>query len=275
MYHNGYAMSNTSTPPTSRGSIPPVTMAKAFHPIEKMLPVSPRAQSTQVLHTQALNLLQDSQVAEESTVRKPMLVKLVEQPMDQSDSSTAQTQRQPVTLVSFASTTQVRMDTVVPPTVSQVIPQVLPVWVPLSQITSVASMANVAVSLTSQQSWTSAGTQPQQETNVQHKKYGKKNHSIMHCCKRVTCKQCKGKDHSSNFCTVPSQQELKYTFCRKSKHSTENCKAMKKAEKKLKKELRAKKTPTVTSTATSISSVDCVRIATPFSSTPCTYISTK
>ena len=74
-----------------------MTMAKAFHPIEKMLPVSPRAQLTQVLHTQALNLLQDSQVAEESTVRKPMPVNIVEQPMDQSDSSTAQTQRQPVT----------------------------------------------------------------------------------------------------------------------------------------------------------------------------------
>ena len=58
-----------STPPTPRGSITPVTMAKAFCPIEKMLSVSPVAQSTQVLHTQALNLLQDSQVAEESTVR--------------------------------------------------------------------------------------------------------------------------------------------------------------------------------------------------------------
>ena len=92
MYRNGNATSNTLIPPTPRGSITPVTMAKAFHPIEKMLPVSPGAQSTQVLHTQALNLLQDSQVAEESTVRKPMLVKMVEQPMDQSDSSTAQTQ---------------------------------------------------------------------------------------------------------------------------------------------------------------------------------------
>ena len=53
MYHNGNAMSNTSTPPTPRGSITPVTTAKAFHPIEKTPPVSPQAQSTQVLHTQA------------------------------------------------------------------------------------------------------------------------------------------------------------------------------------------------------------------------------
>ena len=257
MYHDGNATSNMLTPPTPRGSITPVTTAKAFHPIEKMLPVSPGAQSTQVSHTQALNhlmLLQDSQVTEESTVRKPTPVKIVEQPMYQSDSSTAETQRQPVTPVSFASTIQVRMDTVVPPTVSQVIPQVPPVQVPLLQITSVASMANIAVSLTSQQSGTSATTQPQQQTNVQCKKCGKKNHSTVCCHKKVTCKQCKGKDHSCKFCTMPSQQELKCTFCGKSKHSTENCKARKKAEKKLKKELRAKKTPMVTSTTTSITS---------------------
>ena len=37
-------------------------MAKAFCPIEKTLPVSAGAQSTQVSHMQALNLLQESQV---------------------------------------------------------------------------------------------------------------------------------------------------------------------------------------------------------------------
>ena len=215
MYHDGNTTSNTLTLPTPRVSITPVTMAKAFHPIDKMLPTSPGAQSTQVSHTQALNLLQDSQIAEESTVKRPMLVKIVEQPMDQSDSSTTQTQRQPVTPVSFASTTQVRMDTVVPPTVSQVIPQVSPVWVPLSQIKSVASMANLTVSLISQQSETSAATQPQQHTDVQCKKCGKKNHSTMHCHKKVTCKQCKGKDDSTKFCTAPSQQELKCILLQK------------------------------------------------------------
>ena len=55
-----------------------MTMAKAFCPIEKTPPVSPGAQLTQVTHTQALNLLQDSQVAEESTVRKPMPVNIVD-----------------------------------------------------------------------------------------------------------------------------------------------------------------------------------------------------
>ena len=38
-----------------------------------------------------------------------MPVKLVDQCMDQSGSSTAQTQAQPVTLVTFVSTTEVRM----------------------------------------------------------------------------------------------------------------------------------------------------------------------
>ena len=161
MYHDRNATSNMSTLPTPGGSITPVTIAKAFHPVEKTPPVSLRDKSTQVTHTQALNLLQDSKVTEKSTVRKPTLVKIVEQPMDQSDSSKAQTQRQPVTPVSFASTTQVRMDIVVPPTVSQVIPQVPTVQVPLSHITTVASMANMAASLISQQSGTSATTQPQ------------------------------------------------------------------------------------------------------------------
>ena len=73
----------------------------------------------------------------------------------------------------------------------------------------------------------------------------------MCCHKKETCKQCKGKDHSTKFCTAPSQQELKCTFCRKSKHSIENCKTRKKAEKKFKKELRAKRTSMVTSTTMS------------------------
>ena len=65
-------------------------MAKAFCPVEKTPPVSPGAQSTQVSHTQALNLLQESQVTTESRRLTP--VKMVDQPMGQSGSSTAQTQ---------------------------------------------------------------------------------------------------------------------------------------------------------------------------------------
>ena len=227
-----------------------------FCAIEKTPPVSPGAQLTQVSHTQALNILQESQPTAESIVRRPTPVKMVDQPMDQSGSSTAQTQAQPVTLVSFASTTQVRMDTVVPPTVSKVPPQVPPVQVPLLQITSVASTDNVAVSLTSQQSGTSAATQIQQQTDAQCRKCGKKNHSNPICHKKLICKQCKCKDHNTKFSTMPSQLEPKCTFCRKGKHSTENCKARKKAEKKLEKELRANRTPTVTSTTVSTTSLE-------------------
>ena len=57
--------------------------------------------------------------------------------MDNPESSTEHTQNQPVTPVSFASTTQDRADISVPPPVGQGVPQVTPVWVPLSQITSV------------------------------------------------------------------------------------------------------------------------------------------
>ena len=86
--------------------------------------------------------------------------------MAQPSSSASLTQEQPVTLVSFASTTQVRMDTVVHPPVSQMPPQVLPVWVPLSQITSVASTSNVASSSTSHQMEMLATSQNQQQTEL-------------------------------------------------------------------------------------------------------------
>ena len=100
-------------------------------------------------------------------------MKTIEQPMDNSESSAEHTQNQPVTPVSFASTTQDRVDIAVPPPVGQGVPQVPPVWVPLSQITSVTSEANVAMSVTSQWSGTLVMTQPQQQSE-QCRKCGKK-----------------------------------------------------------------------------------------------------
>ena len=174
--------------------------------------------------------------------------------MDNSESSAEHTQNQPVTPVSFASTTQDSVDIAVPPPVGQGVPQVPPVWVPLSQITSVTSDSNVAASMTSQQSGTSVMTQPQQQSE-QCRKCGKKIHPTSHCHKKVTCRKCKGKDHSAKFCSVSTQEELKCTFCGKTKHSMENCKARKKAERKLQKELKAKRTSMVTSTTTSTTSL--------------------
>ena len=142
------------------------------------------------------------------------------------------------------------MDTAVPSAVGQGLPQIPPVWVPLLQIASVASMANVAMSMASQQSGTSAITQPQQQTE-KCRKCGKKNQPTSCCHQKVTCRKCKGKDHIAKFCSAPNQEELNCTFCGKTRHSVENCKARKRAEKKIQKELKAKRTPTVTSTSTS------------------------
>ena len=245
MYHDGITMSNTLKPPTPRGSTTPVTMATAFCLIEKMPPTLTGAQTMQVL-----NVLNKSPSTSGSIIRRPTPMRIVDQPVDKSESSAEQTQNQPVTPVSFVSATQVRMGIAVPSPVGQGVPQVLPVWVPLLQITSVVSTANVAVSTASQQSGTLATTQPQQQTE-QCKKCGKKNYPTVCCHKKVTCRKCKGKDHSAKFCSAPSQEELKCTFCGKTKHSMENCKARKKAEKKLEKELKAKRTSTIASTTMS------------------------
>ena len=113
-------------------------------------------------------------------------MRIVDQPVDKYESSAEQTQNQPVTPVSFTSSTQVRMDTAVPSPVGLGVPQVPPVWVPLLQITSVASTANVAVSMASQQSGVSATTQPQQQTE-QCRKCGEINHPTAHCHQKVTC----------------------------------------------------------------------------------------
>ena len=51
------------------------------------------------------------------------------------------------------------------------------------------------------------------------------------CRTKITCRKCKGKDHGTKFCTSTNPAEPKCTYCRKGKHTTENCRARKKAEK--------------------------------------------
>ena len=58
MYHDGNATSNTLTPPTPWNITTPVTTASGFHPIGGTLPVTQAAQSTQVSHMQALDILE-------------------------------------------------------------------------------------------------------------------------------------------------------------------------------------------------------------------------
>ena len=124
-----------------------MTMAMAFHLIEKMPSTLTGTQTTQ-----ALNLLHKSPSTSGSIISRPIPMRIVDQPVDKSESSAQQTQNQPVTPVSFAFATQVRMDIAVPSPVCQGVSQVPPEWIPLLQITSVASMANLAMSMASQQS---------------------------------------------------------------------------------------------------------------------------
>ena len=55
-------------------------------------------------------------------------------------------QQQSVTPASYASTTQVRSENLLPPTLNQMVPQVPVTQVPLLQNLSVASTANIAAS---------------------------------------------------------------------------------------------------------------------------------
>ena len=147
------------------------------------------------------------------------------------------------------------MDTIITPPVSQVPQQVTPVLVSLSQITSITSTSNKAPSLMSQQTEMIGTSQDQQWTESQCMKCGKRNHPNTQCHKKVTCKKCNDKDRSTKYCTTATQPKPKCTCCRKGKHTTENCKARKKAEKKLERESRASRTPLVASTTTSTASL--------------------
>ena len=175
MYQDGNTASNTLTPPAPQDITTPVTMTLGFHPIGGTPLVMQAAQLTQVSHTQALNML-ESQSVTGSIVQKLTLVHMTNQCMYQPSSSAALTQEQPVTPVSFVSTTQVRMDTAVLLPASEVPPQVTPVWVPLLQITSIASTSNVATSLMSHQMKMTVTSQDQQWTESQCRKCGKKNY---------------------------------------------------------------------------------------------------
>ena len=117
MCHDGIAMSNTLKLPTPRGSTTPVTMATASCLIEKTVSSLTGAQTMQ-----ALNLLHKSPSTSGSIIRRPTPMRIVDQPVDKSESSAEQTQNQPVTPVSFTSTTQVRMDIAVPLPVGQEVP---------------------------------------------------------------------------------------------------------------------------------------------------------
>ena len=125
------------------------------------------------------------------------------------------------TPVSFASSTQVRSDVPISPTVNPVAPSTSMGMVPTSQNQGVSSMVN-----------TQSTSQPQDHSSDPCRKYGKKNHTTDKCKKKALYKKCKSKEHNTKFCTEDPSSDPKCLFCGKAGHIAENCRACKKAEKK-------------------------------------------
>ena len=196
--------------------------AAGFRPIHGPPSTSRGLQSPQVTHSQGMALL-DSQNMHGRSVHQPTPVKIVDPSPTLSHATTPPHVQMQVTPVSFVSTTQVRTDVPVLPTVNQMVPPAQELRVPLSQITSVASTLN-----------TQTPSQTKEQDTDPCRKCGRKNHKADKCRKKVTCKNCRKKDHSTKFCTVTPIQEDKCSYCGKGKHTAENCRARKKAEKKAK-----------------------------------------
>ena len=125
------------------------------------------------------------------------------------------------TPVSFASTTQVRSDVPIPPTVNPVATSTSMGMVPLLQNPGVSSMVS-----------TQSTSQPQDCNSNPCRKCGKKKHTTDKCKKKASCKKCKSKEHNTKFCTENTSPDPKCSFCGKTRHTAENCRAHKKAEKK-------------------------------------------
>ena len=96
-----------------------------------------------------------------------------------------------ITPVSFASTTQVRMDTHVPPTVNPIVPSVSVTRVPLLQNNSVVNAVNLASQVLSPPAVIQpAPTVPAHPGSTEKcRKCGKTNHIMDRCCTKITCRR--------------------------------------------------------------------------------------
>ena len=192
----------------------------AFHPINRPSSSVQVSSSPQVTHTQGMALL-ETQSTQEMTLHGPT-------PIHHGPSSDSHYKCKTIpcvhltnTPVSFASTTQVRMDVPIPPTVNLVAPSTSMEPAPVLQNPGVSSTVNAR------------GTSQPQDHNIDPcRKCGKKNHKTDKCKKKTSCKKCKSKEHKTMFCTVDPVPDQLCTFCGKSKHTAECCRAHKKAEKK-------------------------------------------
>ena len=192
----------------------------AFHPINRPSSSVQVSSSPQVTHTQGMTPL-GTQSTQEMTLCRPTPVHIMDPAVTAVTSAKTIPCVQPTnTPVSFASTSQVRMDVPIPPTVNSVAPSTSMEPVPVLQNPGVSSMVNAR------------GTSQPQDRNIDPcKKCGKKNHKIDKC-KKTSCKKCKSKEYKTMFCTVNPVPDQLCTFCGKSKHTAECCRAHNRAEKK-------------------------------------------
>ena len=103
-----------------------------FRPMEKTPPVNQTAESTQVSHCQAINIL-DSQSSTGQALHQPSPINIVDPRTSASNSDLAMPQVQPCGMqVSFASTTEVRLDILAPSTVNTIVPPLLQPWHPFA-----------------------------------------------------------------------------------------------------------------------------------------------
>ena len=168
--------------------------------------------SPQVTHSQGMALL-ETQSTQGMTLHRPTPMHIIDPAVVAVTSATTTLCVQPTnTPVSFASTTQVRSDVPIPPTVNPVAPSTSMGMVPILQNPGVSSTVN-----------TQCTSQPQDHNSNPCRKCGKKNHTMDKCKKKASCKKCKSKEHNTKFCTENPSPDPKCSFCGKTRHTAENC----------------------------------------------------
>ena len=205
----------------------PATGPKEHNPSSTFCPISRPSSSVQVssspqvTYSQGMALL-ENQSTQGTTLHRPTPMHIVDPAVAAITSATVTPCVQPTnTPVSFVSTAQVRLDVPIPPTVNPVTPSTSMGMVPILQNPGVSSTVN-----------TQSTSQPQDCNSDPCRKCGKKNYTTDKCKKKASCKKCKSKEHNTKFCTENPTPDSICSFCGKTRHTAENCRAHKKAEKK-------------------------------------------
>ena len=137
-YHSIWASEGPDIGPGPTKHNPP----SAFHPINRPSSSVQVSSSPQITHTQGMALL-ETQSTQEMTLCRPTPMHIVDPVVAAVTSAKTTPCVQPTnTLVSFVSTTQVRMDVPIPPTMNPVVPSTSMEAVPILQNPGVSSMVN-------------------------------------------------------------------------------------------------------------------------------------